>query len=149
MSMWGWRIALSEAGLENGHFPNYRIPPPSGCFYLDHTTVVDRSDGSDAAHGFINTTILWERMDHIQGNNLQSLVETARNNEDRYIYLTIIRGDGSGAGKDWIDIRGKARKIPMTSAKNYNGRGLPYYNDVQMVVNAVEILNDPSVYADC
>jgi hypothetical protein len=144
-----FRISLTEAGLAKGLFWVRGLPPPSVPPYRDHTVIVPKSDGSNREYGYKNVTILWDRMTMEAGYALQTLVEGARvaGGGTGLLYLTILRGDGSGSGRDWIDVSGRPGRVVLTAAPPFNRQGPGTYDNVTLIVNNLTIVNDPSSYS--
>jgi hypothetical protein len=141
-----FRIALTEPGLAKGLFWVVGLPPPSTPPYRDHSVIVAKSDGSNREYGYKNVTIMWDRMTMQEGFVLHSTVEAARDGTG-LLFMTVLRGDGSGSGADWIDVSGRPGRVVLTPASPFNRNGQGTYDNVVLTVNNLSILNDPSSYS--
>jgi hypothetical protein len=141
-----YRIATTEAGLEKGLLWVRGVQIPQVAPYRGHSVIVGKSDGSNQEYGFKNVTMMWERLTYYEGFVLKTLVEAARNGSG-LLFLTIDRSDGDKPGRDWIDVSGFPGHLVMTGAAPLNRNGQGTYDNVQLTVNNLTILNDPSSYS--
>lgn len=142
-----WRIATTEGGLARNTFFNLRIPVPDLPNYRDHTTIAQRSDGSDATRGFINNVIMWDRLTGTEGYELKRLVQIARTGAG-VLFMTIPRLNGDGIGNDFIDLSGFPQYLLLTPAGGHSRRHGPViYSNVRLVFNNITVVNDPSLFS--
>lgn len=148
---WSWRIAANAAALEYGSFHQLSVPAPSLCTYKEYSNVVARSNGADASHGFENVSILWDILTAKQAQAINDIVETARI-KNGTIFLTVDKAIGLALGFNWVDIEGYPLQMNLTSALRYD-RSIkndgPYYRNVSLKINAITVVNDPSLYSTC
>lgn len=143
-----WRISLTEAGLQKGSLYNYNIPTPTTAMFTDHTTAVVRLDGSQSLHGFTQVTLLWELLTGIQAQTIRGFVDSAKGGSG-LLFLTLDKGDASAPGRAWIDISGYPHRHSQLTQEGpiMGSKGQPHYLNVQLFVNAVTVINDPSNYS--
>lgn len=135
-----WRIALTQAGLLKGYFRDLGIPRPTEPTYLPYSEVVPQSQGGTALQGYINQTLVWERLNRFQ----LYLLETYRSGAGTgLLYLTVDRSDGQGAGFDWVDISCYPGVIAYSGMPGSRGN---VKTGVQWVLNNVVILVAPSTF---
>lgn len=134
------RIATSEAGLAKGALFARGIPVPQ-MFYRDHSSRSAQGEGGETLHGYKAVTLLWENLTASQAAALRDMIDTAQAAANGLIYLTILRNDAANGNYDWIDVSGRPSMPEWNPA--YDGH---VYAPVEMVVNNLTILNDPSTY---
>lgn len=148
-SGWDWRIALTEAGLPTGELAAYQIPPPSNAPFLIGAVELAQSDGGQAIHGYTTLDLLWKRLDSFQGFRLKKFYTEAIAGTG-FLYMTIARTDAHAVGYYWIDVRGRPhRAINLSDSGDIAERaedGAPYYDNFRLLLNNIEIVNDPSLY---
>lgn len=144
-----YRLGLTEADLATGAFMTYLLPPPDAAPYQDHTEAESASDGGEELLGYDNVTISWNRLPANAATQLKRLViEAAGTDGEGFLYLTVSRANGSYPGADWIDIKGHAHIPKIVGPADLVGQLDQLFHDsVQLVVNNVTILNDPSIYS--
>lgn len=139
-----WRIGISETTLESGRFANLNLPYPSVSTFQDYRAVRTRGDGSASLHGRSSVTLLFDILTSEQGWTVRHIVEQSLAATGR-VFLTIPRADGAKPGYDWIDVSGVPHRPTVSGAGSYNGRsGDVYFQNYQLTVDDVQILNDPS-----
>lgn len=143
---WRWRIATTEAGLQYGAFALLNVPIPTQAPYYDHSSVVPQSDGRQASHGYTNITLLWDELTQSEMNALRSIVHDVRIKLG-VIYLTIERQDGTTPASSFIDISGNPGVLRWTGASPYNRTMQKSGKNIELFVNHVTIINDPSIYS--
>ena len=143
-AMLSYRISNTEAGLAKGAFFVRSIPPPSMDTYQPFSSIVPRSGGGDAAHGYSKLTIVWRTMSLNQYNRLKVLVNTTR---PGLVYVTFAIRDGSQPQGIFVDASGKAQFMQQSSASPMNLVGSPAVENVTLVINNITILNNPSNYS--
>lgn len=136
-----YRIALTQAGLETGaNFFVRGLPHPDLVTFADYTERVPKSQGSEARQGYINTSLLWLRLDSGAAGVLRGLIEQAEAAAG-LLYLTVPRTDAKFAGVAWVDLSG----IPlMPQWDNLQGANGLAYENVTLRFNAVTVLATPS-----
>lgn len=135
-----WRIALTQAGLLKGYFRDLGIPRPTEPTYLPYSEVVPQSQGGVALQGYINITLVWERLNRFQ---LYLLESYRANVTGGLIYLTIDKGNGDSPGFDWIDISGQVGVIQFANMPKSRGN---VKTGTQWVINNITILADPASF---
>jgi hypothetical protein len=142
---WNWRMSWTEAGLENGSFYLWKTPPPSVANYVDHSDQRVTSDGRMTFHGSKILTMVWDVLSGEQMGQLRYIIDRTT---DNVLYLTIDRGSGQAFGRDWIDIRGIVHDPVVTQQGPIDSKiGQPSYQNVQLFVNRITVLNDPSSHS--
>jgi hypothetical protein len=136
-----FRLATSEAGLTKGYLFTQGLPPPQPDFN-DYSVKVSQSDGGEARHGYQNVTLLWEALTRSQGARLRQLVEDSNGT----IYATFPRADGKSAGWDYIDVSGVPLIPDMAPSAVPQARGGWVYQNVQLVIRNITIVNDPASF---
>lgn len=138
----GWRIASTEAGLQIGAFFARGIPPPDVSDYRDYSERKPQSQGGQARHGYKNITLVWNRLDTKQSNALREVIQAGIDNVGD-VYLTLDRSNGSASGRDWIDVYGKPQMPDFEVVANSGGK---MHGNVEFVLNAITIVNDPASF---
>jgi hypothetical protein len=143
-----WRIAMTEGGLTKGSFYHYKLPVPSTAPYVDHSAAVMKSDGSQALHGFEQVTLLFDILSGPQAAMIRQFIDAARSGAG-ILFMTIDKGDGSAPGPAWIDISGTPHRQARLSQNGpiVGSTGQPHYTNVQLFLNNVTVVNDPSNYS--
>lgn len=136
------RIATTEAGLAKGAFFVRGLPPPE-FFYADHSVRSSQGEGGESLDGYKSVRVIWtEGLTAAQAGVLRSLVEAAQATAAGTLFLTVLRTDAANAGwGDWIDVSGYPSMPEWGPVRN----GV-LYRPVELVVNNLTILNDPSTY---
>lgn len=135
-----YRIATTQAALEKGaNFFVIGLPRPDLVTFADHSERVPQSQGGEARQGYINTSLLWLRLDSGQAGVLRGLIEAAEAGAG-LLYLTVPRTDAKHTGVSWVDVSG----IPIMP--NWESlQASPWtYENVTLKLNAVVILATPS-----
>lgn len=136
-----FRLAASEAGLAKGYLFAHGIPAPQ-VEYRDHSVKVSQSDGGQARHGYKTVSLLWATLTREQGASLRAIVEGAGST----IYASFPRGNGAGEGWDFIDVSGKPQMPDMAPDDTLAGRQTWIYQNVQLVINNLTIINQPASF---
>lgn len=148
-SGWDWRISLTEAGLDTGWLAAYKIPPPNKAPFMIGTFEMSQSEGGQAIHGYTTDDMLWNRLDDFQASRLKRFITDAIAGTG-FLYFTVSRTDAHTPGNYWIDIRGRPhRALDLTDSGDIGERapdGRPYYENFMLLLNNIEIVNDPSLY---
>jgi len=145
---WNWRVAVTEPGLATGAFFNWKLPPPTVANFADHSEQKQRSDGTLAFHGRQILNIMWDILDAPQMGQLKFIINAGVTAGD-VIFMTIDRGFGATFGRDWVDIRGIPHEPVVTQGGPLDYvTGAPHYRNVQLFINEITILNEPSIYAE-
>ena len=142
-----WRISLTEGGLAKGSFYHYDLPEPSTAPFSDHSASVIKSDGSQGLHGFPQVTLLFDILSGPQAAILRQFIDAGRS--AGVLFLTVDRGDGSDPGPAWIDISGVPHRQSRLTQNGplVGSRGKSHYTNVQLFLNNVTVVNDPSNYS--
>ncbi len=148
-SAWDWRISLTEAGLATGSLASYKIPPPSKAPFMIGIIELAQSDGGQAVHGYTTDDMLWKRLGDFQASRLKKF-QTDAIAGTGFLYFTVSRTDAHTPGNYWIDIRGRPhRALNLSDSGDIGERaedGAPYYDNFRLLLNNIEIVNDPSLY---
>ncbi len=142
VSVLGWRIASTEAGLQIGAFFARGIPPPDVFEYKDYSERRPQSQGGQSRHGYKNITVVWNRLDIKQSNALRDVIQ-AGIDDVGYVYLTLDRSNGSASGRDWIDVYGYPQMPDFRPIENSGGL---MHGSITFVLNAIVIVNDPASF---
>lgn len=146
---WHWRLALIEAELVQGSFFLYGIPAPSIAPYLDSSKESGRSQGGQATHGFASVDFLWERLTREQAFQIRKFIDAAKIGNG-LLYMTVDLSDDSTVDTTWVDVRGRPhRDIKQADAGQIVGRmksGKGSMENYRMLLNNVDVLNNPSIY---
>lgn len=138
-----FRIATTEALLQNGNFWVRHFPAPSAAPYTDHAQRVATADYGQALRGIANVTILWDLMPTDHAADIRAMIETVLA-AGLPLWLTIDLGNGNSTYRrnTWVDVYG----VPIipTALPGAGGRGLVIPN-YQLVVNNPVIENNPAV----
>lgn len=142
MSVLGWRIASTEAGLQTGALFARGIPPPDVFEYKDYSERRPQSQGGQSRHGYKNITVVWNRLDTKQSNALRAVIQTGIDDAG-FVYLTLDRSNGTASGWDWIDVYGYPQMPDFRPIEDSSGR---MHGSVNFVLNAIVIVNDPASF---
>lgn len=141
----GWRIALTEAGLNLGWFFARGLPPPTNAPYHDYSTRVSHSEGGQSRHGYKNVRMFWETLTRGQASNLRTVLQAGLDSGTGLIFLTIDRANGSGSGPDWIDVSGRPH-MPDFDPSRFAGATNIVHQNVELFLNNLTIVNDPALF---
>ena len=142
VSVLGWRIASTEAGLQIGALFARGIPPPDVSEYKDYSERRPQSQGGQSRHGFKNVTVVWNQLDIKQSNALRDVIQ-AGIDAVGFVYLTLDRSNGSASGWDWIDVYGYPQMPDFRPIANSGGQ---MHGSTTFVLNALVIVNDPASF---
>jgi len=134
-----WRIALTQAGLLKGYFRDLGIPRPTEYTYLDYSEVVPQSQGGVAKAGYINVTLVWERLNRFQIYLLESYRANAT---DGLIYLTLEKANAESPGFDFIDASGQIGILQFANMPGSRGN----VKTGTQLVNNITVLVDPATF---
>jgi hypothetical protein len=135
------RIASTEAGLATGSFFAREMPQPQ-TFYSDHSSRASQGEGGQTRHGYGSVTLLWDTLTAAQARDLKAVIVAAEATASGLIYVTLARNNADNGQFDWIDISGYPI-MPNFQAEGIHGA---VFRNIQLVVNNITIINDPSTY---
>lgn len=143
-----YRLALSEAELEDGTLDTWGLQPPSTAPYVDHTEVVGQSDGGQALLGYDQVTLSWDVLTPFEASQLVRLVREALGTDgEGFLYLTVSRSNGTSPDSDWIDVMGRPHVPQVITPPNVGAVSHLYHQNVTLFVNNLTVLNDPSLFS--
>lgn len=148
---WDWRIALIEADLATSPFKVWNIVVPELATYNDSSVETAKGEGEQALHGFPNMRFLWDILTRQQGNRIRQFIDAAKAGTG-WLYFTVDLTDDSSVGIQWADIRGKPHRDRETADAGSIAGRLPgsqgHFDNYSLFLNAVEIVNNPSIFTD-
>lgn len=134
------RLSITEADLVYGWLYNLELPPPV-MIYRDHTEKRPAGRGGQATHGFISVELYWADVLTVrQADKLKTLVEDALDSVEGVLYVTADRKNGLN---DWVDFKGTPLPIDVIPEDDMEDGGT-YVEDISLIINALEIVNDPA-----
>lgn len=144
-----WRFSTTEAGLARGAIALYDIPVPTIAPYNDSSVESARGEGEQALHGFPFVDFAWDIVTRYQAFRIRKFVDDAKA-ATGWLYSTIDLTDDSVPGVYWVDVRGKPhRSVGAADEGPIIGRSrgdIGHMNNYTMRLNAVEIVNSPSIF---
>jgi hypothetical protein len=111
MSIYGWKIATTEAGLATGSMRSLGLRKLQTAPYRDHTQVVPQGDGGEAEDGFKELNLVFRNVTRMAAAQLQELIDIALAGSG-LIYLTVDRNNATAARTGL----GPMRPHPLTPA---------------------------------
>lgn len=139
-----YRIALTEAGLDEGFLQALGIPRPTNQ-YKAFQTQLPKSTGGQKRAGYKNDIWQWAGNNSLtptQANEVIEYIESALSG-DGVLYVTLPRANGENAGQDWIDAYGipSYPEIVPIQEPGVNGRVL---QSMTLRINNIIIVNEVS-----
>lgn len=134
-----WRIANSLAGLTRGNLYARGLPPPQTPVYKTYAALIPQSQGGQTRQGYINATLLWDRLDFLQAKTLNGIVEAGITAGS--LWLTVDKGNGTGLANAFIDISGIPHPLVLEPTSQSQGQ---IFENVQLFVTNITVLADPS-----
>jgi hypothetical protein len=145
MSVYGWKIATTEAGLATGSMRSLGLRKLQAAPYLDHTQVVPQGDGGQAEDGFKELTLVFRNATRLAAAQLQELIDTALAGSG-LIYLTIDRNNATAAGHDWVDISAVPHRLRTNAAAPVDSPQPTIHTTIEFSCSNITVLNTPSDY---
>jgi hypothetical protein len=136
-----YRLALTEAGLEQGFLVSLGIPKPTNT-YKAYSTQLPQSTGGKKRVGYKNDSWQWIGVTPTQASEIISLVEAALAGTG-VLYATLPRANGENAGMDWIDVYGIPVYPDIVTIQDAGVNGL-VLQSVTMPLNNITIVNEVS-----
>ena len=137
------RIAATENGLAKGYLVAIGIPAPDTENYRDHSVRKPKSNGAIGRHGYKSVTWRWNVMDPKQSKRLRTAIQAGLDGTG-VLYLTIDRNNGENNDRDWIDVYGYPHMPEFVSSATVAGASGRLHDGIELVVNNLTIVNDPS-----
>ena len=139
-----WRLALTEAELEFGWLFTLDIPPPTTPTYEDYTERIAQGEGGVATLGYARAEWLWTNVIPTTTFLIKDLVRQALLFSDKRIFVTLDRSNGTGPGRDWVDVSAVPQLPTQTMGGPQSGASNAFHSQVTLVLNNIQIINDPS-----
>jgi hypothetical protein len=145
MSIYGWKIATTEAGLATGSMRSLGLRKLQTAPYRDHTQVVPQGDGGEAEDGFKELNLVFRNVTRMAAAQLQELIDIALAGSG-LIYLTVDRNNATAAGRDWVDISAVPHRIRTNAAAPIDASQPTTHTTIEFSCSNVTVLNTPSDY---
>lgn len=139
-----WRIATTEAGLQNGIFPAVNLPPVVQWFPRDYSVKTNDAEGGVHRDGFMTYEMLWTRMTPDQLSALFRIFTAAIDSD---IYVTGRWYDSSSPAVRWVDLKGKPDLTDPTPNVPAFAYGVQVFSTITLKLNNVVLINDPANYS--
>ena len=139
-----WRIAITEADLEFGYLFALDIPPPTTPSFEDHSERIAQGQGGIATLGYARAEWLWTNVIPTTTFLIRDTVKQALLTANNRIFITLDRSNGTKPGRDWIDVSAVPH-IPVHQMGSPNsGASNAFHSQLTLVLNNIQIINDPS-----
>lgn len=143
-----WRIGLTEAALMKNYFQFFKIPEPTTSQFKTFSGTFAQSDGGQAQMGYYNLRMTWQALRPDQAFFIRVFIDAALGasaSGTGVIYLTVPYNNADKMSLRWIDIAGIPYPLDASVGGTINGGLGMYYENVELFVNNITIINDPAI----
>lgn len=137
-----WRMAASEAGLDQRQMLTLGFRPPSVAAFQEQTEKVNGLNGAQKTRGFPQVVLQWDALGRKEIRRIREAIQLGMGGN--YLFLTIDRAIGLSTGPDWVDIKGRPFMPDITPIPKSYGE---VTDQIALQLFMVEIVNEPSDYA--
>lgn len=145
---WNWRISASvQTGLSSGMFAAIELPIPEVFHLRRWTNSITVGDDSQRVYGRYQVEMLWNNLSQRTYFQLGQFIENSQQGTG-LLFMTVDAHEIYHSGTHFMDISGYPYyPSEVAQAATLPGRKGPASNEnVQIFLNAVTIVNDPSLY---